>query len=81
VITLNQIVGVAAATLQRLLEADMPGVIPIGAKIEADGDIFLAKFPLCTPNDLLNLGARLTASSATKLARYRLDPKPPKWDG
>jgi hypothetical protein len=79
VITLNQIVGVAAATLQRLLEDDMTGVIPIGAKIESNGDVFIARFPECTTSDLSNLKAKLTASSVVKQVRYRLEPKPPKW--
>src|SRR5262249_10421623 len=78
-ITLNQIVGIAEATLRRLRENDMPGVIPIGAKIESNGDVFIAEFPLCTPSDLLNLRTKLAHSSAVKLARYRLNPKPPKW--
>jgi hypothetical protein len=79
-ITLNQIVGIAAATLQRLLESDMPGVVPIGTKIESNGDIFIVQFPLCTTDDLLHLNAKLVASSAVKLARYRVLPKPPKWE-
>lgn len=79
VITLNQIVGIASATLQRLLEDDMPGVVPVGAKIESNGDIFIVEFPMCTTGDLLNLTAKLDASSVTRQMRYRLDPKPPKW--
>jgi hypothetical protein len=79
VITLNQIVGIAAATLQRLLESDMPGVLPIGTKVEANGDIFIIEFPLCTTADLLNLNTKLIASSIVKRSRYRLSPKPPKW--
>jgi hypothetical protein len=79
VITLSQIVGVAAAALQRLLEDDMAEVIPIGAKIESNGDVFIARFPECTIGDLLGLNAKLTASSVVKQVRYRLDPKPPKW--
>lgn len=79
VITLNQIVGVAAAALQRLLEDDMVRAIPIGAKIESNGDVFIARFPECTTSDLLGLNAKLTASSVVKQVRYRLDPKPPKW--
>lgn len=78
-ITLNQIVGIAAATLQRLLENDMVSVIPIGAKIESNGDLFIAEFPLCTVDDLLTLHAKLVATSIIKQVRYRLDPKPPKW--
>ena len=79
VITLNQIVGAAAATLQRLMEDDMDTVIPLGVKLEANGDLFIASFPACTIADLLDLNAKLTASSVTKVARYRLSPLPPKW--
>ncbi len=42
VLTLNQIVGIAAATLQRLMEDDMDFTIPLGVKLEDNGDIFLA---------------------------------------
>ena len=79
VITLNQIVGVAAATLQRLLEPDMSGVIPMGAKIEDNGDIFLVRFPKCTLDDLLHLREKIRADTVTHTARYRLEPLPPKW--
>lgn len=78
-INLNQIVGIAAATLQRLMENDMPGVIPIGVKILSDGDICIVAFPMCTIADLLILKSKLTATSVTRQARYRLSPKPPKW--
>ena len=78
-INLNQIVGIAAATLQRLLEKDMPGVIPIGVKILPNSDIYIAEFPLCTMADLLDLKSKLNATSVTRQARYRLSPKPPKW--
>lgn len=79
VITLNQIVGVAAATLQRLMEDDMDIIIPLGVKLETNGDLFIASFPACTMADLLDLSAKLTASSVTNMARYRLSPLPPKW--
>jgi hypothetical protein len=78
-ITLNQIVGITAATLQRLLEDDMEGAIPLGAKIEDNGDIFIVQFPKCTADDLLNLHAKLVAASVVQQRRYRLYPKPPKW--
>lgn len=79
VITLNQIVGVAAATLQRLFEPDMIGVIPMGAKIEDNGDIFLVRFPKCTRDDLLHLREKLRVDTVTHMARYRLEPLLPKW--
>lgn len=78
-INLNQIVGIAAATLQRLMEKDMPGVIPIGVKILSNGDIHVVEFPLCTMADLLMLKSKLNAASVTRQARYRLSQKPPKW--
>ena len=78
-ITLNQIVGITSGTLQRLLEDDMSEVIPIGAKIEKNGDIFIAQFAKYTPQDLLNLKSKLTENSVTKTARYQLDPMPSKW--
>jgi hypothetical protein len=79
VITLNQIIGVTAATLQRLMESDMDTVIPLGVKLESNGDIFVVSFPRCAISDLLDLPSKITASSFTKLARYRLSPLPPKW--
>lgn len=78
-INLNQIVGIAAATLQRLMEKDMPGVIPIGVKILSNGDIYIVEFPMCTTVDLLSLRSKLTVESVTRQARYQLNPKPPKW--
>ncbi len=78
-INLNQIVGIAATTLQRLMEKDMPGVIPIGVKILSNGDIYIVEFPMCTMDDLLVLKSKLNATSVTRQARYRLSPKPPKW--
>lgn len=79
VITLNQIVGITAATLQRLFEPDMQRVIPIGAKILDNGDLFLASFPEVSIDDLLELRHILRADAVTKMARYRLDPLPPNW--
>ena len=79
VLTLNQIVGVAAATLQRLMEEDMDFIIPLGVKLENNGDIFLAEFPKCNSKDVLQLNSKLVASSVVKKARYTLVPKPPKW--
>lgn len=79
VLTLNQIVGIAAATLQRLMEDDMRFIIPLGVKLEDNGDIFLAEFPRCDSNDMLQLNSKLVASSVVKKARYTLVPKPPKW--
>ena len=78
-IKLNQIVGIAAATLLRLMEEDMPGVIPLGVKILSNADIYIAAFPRCTTADLLVLKSKLSATSVTRQARYRLSPKPPKW--
>ena len=79
VLTLNQIVGIAAATLQRLMEEDMDFIIPLGVKLENNGDIFLAEFPKCNSKDVLQLNSKLVASSVVKKARYTLVPKPPKW--
>ena len=79
VLTLNQIVGIAAATLQRLMEEDMDFIIPLGVKLEDNGDIFLAEFPKCNSKDVLQLNSKLVASSVVKKARYTLVPKPPKW--
>ena len=79
VLTLNQIVGIAAATLQRLMEDDMDFTIPLGVKLEDNGDIFIAEFPKCDSNDVLQLNSKLVASSVVKKARYALVPKPPKW--
>lgn len=79
VITLNQIVGIAAATLQRLMEDDMDFIIPLGIKLESNGDIFIAEFPECRSSDLLKLNSKLVASSVVRQARYTLVPKPPKW--
>ena len=78
-LTLNQIVGIAAATLQRLMEDDMRFIIPLGVKLEDNGDIFLAEFPKCDSNDVLQLNSKLVASSVVKKARYTLVPKPSKW--
>ncbi len=75
----NQIVGIAAATLQRLMEEDMDFIIPLGVKLEDNGDIFLAEFPKCNSKDVLQLNSKLVASSVVKKARYTLVPKPPKW--
>ena len=79
VITLNQIVGIAAATLQKLMEDDMKVVIPIGTKIEENGDIFIVEFPQCTISDLSNLRSKIDASSVVKKELYRPVPKPPQW--
>jgi hypothetical protein len=79
VITLNQIVGVAAATLQKLMEIDMDYVIPIGAKLENNGDIFLVRFPECYKKDLLDLKEILTVETVVVMSRFSLDPIPPKW--
>jgi hypothetical protein len=79
VLTLNQIVGITAATLQRLFEPDMRGVIPVGAKILDNGDVFVASFPKCSLDDLLELRDILKADRVTGMSRYRLDPLPPKW--
>ena len=79
VLTLNQIVGITAATLQRLMEDDMDFTTPLGVKLEDNGDIFIAEFPKCDSNDMLQLNSKLVASSVVKKARYTLVPKPPKW--
>ena len=79
VITLNQIVGIAAATLQRLMEDDMDFIVPLGIKLEGNGDIFIAEFPECRSSDLSKLNSKLVASSVVRQARYALIPKSPKW--
>lgn len=76
---LSQIIGTTASALDRILEKDMEYVIPLGAKLLNDGTIFLVCFEKCGKLDKNKLNLLIKASTVKKMARYLIDPLPPKW--
>jgi hypothetical protein len=78
-ITMNQILGIATETLTRLLRPDMKSVIPVGAKILKNGDIFIAEFPEYVEADIPQLSTKLVAGACIKRVRYAPSPRPPAW--
>jgi hypothetical protein len=78
-LNLNQIIGGAASALDNFLRDGDAGVIPVGAKILKNGDVYIVAFPFVGPSERDGLEALITPSSVIKQARYRLSPRPPNW--
>ena len=78
-LNMNQVIGGAASALDNFMREGYAGVIPLGAKILPDGDIYVVSFPFLVSDDRDNLHDLITPASIIKQARYSPEPRPPHW--